>query len=109
MVRFAPIILIASVSSIASVGQATAQVVPGWNTKQFSLERIDADRVRLMREVEIEGEPGTANAGQKFFADDLQIGFGFEQLSNAATDRVVIVNNDDPSDRARHNIGSPLV
>ena len=73
MVRFVPIILLASVSSIASVGEAAAQVMPGWNTKQFSLERIDADRVRLMREVEIEGEPGTANAGQKFFADDLQM------------------------------------
>ena len=51
----------------------SAQIVPGWNTKQFSLERIDADRVRLMREVEIEGEPGSTNAGQKFFADDLQM------------------------------------
>ena len=50
-----------------------AQVVPGWNTKQFSLERIDADRVRLQREVEIEGEAGSPNAGQKFFADDLQL------------------------------------
>lgn len=47
--------------------------VPGWNTKQFRLEQIDADRVRLMREVEIEGEPGSPNAGQKFFADDLQM------------------------------------
>ena len=71
--RFVPILLIAGILSIASVSEATAQVVPGWNTKQFSLERIDADRVRLMREVEIEGEPGTANAGQKFFADDLQM------------------------------------
>ena len=52
---------------------AFAQIVPGWNTKQFSLERIDADRVRLQREVEIEGEPGSPNAGQKFFADDLQL------------------------------------
>ncbi|MEO8679751.1 MAG: putative LPS assembly protein LptD [Vicinamibacterales bacterium] len=55
----------------AGAQPALAQVVPGWNTKQFSLERIDADRVRLMREVEIEGEPGSPNAGQKFFADDL--------------------------------------
>lgn len=52
---------------------AAAQTVPGWSTKQFSLERIDADRVRLMREVEIEGEAGSANAGQKFFADDLEM------------------------------------
>lgn len=52
---------------------AGAQALPGWNTKQFSFERIDADRVRLMREVEIEGDPGTPQAGQKFFADDLQM------------------------------------
>jgi LPS-assembly protein len=64
---FACLLLVA-----AGVQPALAQTVPGWNTKQFSLERIDADRVRLMREVEIEGEPGSPNAGQKFFADDLQ-------------------------------------
>jgi LPS-assembly protein len=50
---------------------AAAQALPGWNTKQFMFERIDADNVRLQREVEVEGEAGTANAGQKFFADDL--------------------------------------
>jgi LPS-assembly protein len=51
---------------------AAAQAVPGWNTKQFSLERLDADRVRLVGEVEVEGEPGGPNAGQKFFADELE-------------------------------------
>src|SRR4051812_28910011 len=58
---------------LALATNAAAQALPGWNTKQFSFERIDADRVRLMREVEIEGEAGTPNAGQKFFADDLQM------------------------------------
>ncbi len=52
---------------------ASAQLVPGWNTKQFTLERLDADRIRLMREVEIEGEKGTPNEGQKFFADDMEL------------------------------------
>ena len=60
---------------------ALAQSVPGWNTKQFSLERIDADRVRLMREVEIEGEPGSTNAGQKFFADDLEMNIKTGELT----------------------------
>ena len=60
---------------------AVAQIVPGWNTKQFSLERIDADRVRLMREVEIEGEPGSPNAGQKFFADDLEMNIRTGELT----------------------------
>ena len=60
---------------------ALAQIVPGWNTKQFSLERIDADRVRLMREVEIEGEPGSTNAGQKFFADDLEMNIKTGELT----------------------------
>ena len=55
--------------------------LPGWNTKQFTFERIDADRVRLQREVEIEGEAGTANAGQKFFADDLQMNIKTGELS----------------------------
>ena len=52
---------------------AAAQLVPGWNTKQFTLERLDADRIRLMREVEIEGEKGSPNEGQKFFADDVEL------------------------------------
>lgn len=51
---------------------AAAQGVPGWNTRQFSLERLDAERVRLVGEVEVEGEPGSPNAGQKFFADELE-------------------------------------
>lgn len=54
-----------------TVRDAAAQGLPGWLTKQFSFERLDADRVRLIREVEIEGEAGSPNAGQKFFADDL--------------------------------------
>jgi LPS-assembly protein len=61
------------IAALAIAADVSAQIVPGWNTKQFSLERIDADRVRLMREVEIEGEAGSPNAGQKFFADDLQM------------------------------------
>lgn len=53
---------------------ALAQIpLPGWSTKQDSAERLDADRWRLMRDVEIEGEAGTANAGQKFFADELEV------------------------------------
>jgi LPS-assembly protein len=52
---------------------AAAQLVPGWNTKQFTLERLDADRIRLTREVEIEGEKGSPNEGQKFFADDVEL------------------------------------
>ncbi len=58
---------------VMTARDSAAQIVPGWNTKQFSLERIDADRVRLQRDVEIEGEAGSPNAGQKFFADDLQL------------------------------------
>ncbi len=49
-----------------------AQLLPGWNTRQFTFERLDAERVRLMRDVEIEGEKGSPNEGQKFFADDLE-------------------------------------
>ena len=65
------LILTAAIVASWAVRDAAAQGLPGWNTKQFSFERIDADRVRLMREVEIEGAAGTPNEGQKFFADDL--------------------------------------
>jgi LPS-assembly protein len=71
-VRFRPTFCFL-IAALAIAADVSAQIVPGWNTKQFSLERIDADRVRLMREVEIEGEAGSPNAGQKFFADDLQM------------------------------------
>ncbi len=54
-------------------GEAAAQAIPGWLQKSFMAERIDADRIRLAREVEIEGEAGSPNAGQKFFADDLEM------------------------------------
>ena len=58
---------------LAGTSSAAAQALPGWISKQFTIERIDADRVVLVSEVEIEGEPGTANAGQEFFADRVEI------------------------------------
>jgi LPS-assembly protein len=73
LVRARILILTAAILASGAARDAAAQSLPGWNTKQFSFERIDADRVRLMREVEIEGEAGTPNAGQKFFADELQM------------------------------------
>ena len=54
------------------VARDAAAQAQGWNTKQFSWERLDADRLRFIGEVEIEGEQGTANAGQKFFADEVE-------------------------------------
>jgi hypothetical protein len=54
---------------LAGAGSAFAQLIPGWETKQFTLERIDADNVRLQREVEVTGVG--PNAGQAIFADDL--------------------------------------
>jgi LPS-assembly protein len=71
LVRLRILILTAAIVAPSAVRDAAAQGLPGWNTKQFSFERIDADRVRLMREAEIEGAAGTPNEGQKFFADDL--------------------------------------
>ncbi|MGQ0735736.1 MAG: LPS-assembly protein LptD [Acidobacteriota bacterium] len=49
---------------------AAAQLIPGWDTRQFTFERIDAERIRLMREVEINGIG--PNAGQQIFADELE-------------------------------------
>src|SRR5918997_5495497 len=56
-------------SLMLCAGGAAAQSIPGWETKQFAMERLDAERVRLMREVEVTGVG--ANAGQQIFADDL--------------------------------------
>jgi LPS-assembly protein len=56
-------------SLVLYAGAAAAQSIPGWETKQFAMERLDAERVRLMREVEVTGVG--ANAGQQIFADDL--------------------------------------
>ena len=80
LVRVRILILSCALLAIA-VRDAAAQGIPGWNTKQFSFERIDADNYHLMREVEVEGDPGTANAGQKFFADDLQMNIKTGELS----------------------------
>jgi LPS-assembly protein len=74
-------LLLIAIGLLALATNAAAQALPGWNTKQFSFERIDADRVRLMREVEIEGEKGSPNEGQKFFADDLQMNIKTGELS----------------------------
>lgn len=48
---------------------ALAQLIPGWDAKQFTFEQLDADRIRLSREVEVNGVG--PNAGQQIFADDL--------------------------------------
>lgn len=50
-----------------------AQVVPGWTTKQGSFDRVNADLVLLLNDVEIEGNAGSPNAGQKFFADQVDV------------------------------------
>ena len=80
LVRFRILIIVAALAAVTARG-AAAQVIPGWNQKSFQAERIDADNIRLMREVEIEGEPGSANAGEKFFADDLQMNTRTGELS----------------------------
>jgi hypothetical protein len=48
---------------------AAAQLIPGWDTKQFTFERIDAERIRLMREVEVNGVG--PNQGQQIFAENI--------------------------------------
>ena len=81
LVRFSTLILALTFVAAAAVTAAEAQSLPGWSQKSFTAEQIDADNVRLMREVEIEGEPGSANAGQKFFADELQMNIRTGELS----------------------------
>ncbi len=82
-VRF--LVLTCALAALLLPRIAAAQAIPGWNQKSFTAEQIDADRIRLMREVEIEGEPGSPNAGQKFFADDLQM--------NVKTGELIAIGN----------------
>jgi LPS-assembly protein len=65
---------------LACLASTASAQVPGWNTKQFSLDRIDANLVVLIGEVELVGEEGSANAGQKFFADRAEINLGTGEL-----------------------------
>jgi LPS-assembly protein len=58
--------------AVLAARDAAAQA-PGWDTKQFSWERLDADRVKFVGEVEIEGSANGPNAGQKFFADEVEM------------------------------------
>lgn len=46
-----------------------AQGIPNWDCKQVTFEVIDADRIRLMREVECNGSG--PNNGQQIFGDEL--------------------------------------
>jgi LPS-assembly protein len=80
-VRLRFIVLTCALAALLAARDAAAQALPGWNTKQFIFERIDADNVRLQREVEVEGEAGSNNAGQKFFADELQMNIKTGELS----------------------------
>jgi LPS-assembly protein len=54
---------------LLAAAPAASQTIPGWESKQFTFEQLDADRVRLVREVEIHGTG--ANEGQQIFADEL--------------------------------------
>ncbi len=75
------IVLTSALLLSALASPAHAQGIPGWNTKQFSFDRIDADRVLLTSEVEIEGEAGSPNAGQKFFADNIEVNIKTGELT----------------------------
>jgi lipopolysaccharide assembly outer membrane protein LptD (OstA) len=72
-VRSRLLVLTCALAALCTAADASAQVfMPGWSQKSFSGEQ-DGDIVTLQREVEIEGEPGTPQAGQKFFADALKM------------------------------------
>jgi LPS-assembly protein len=62
--RAAPVCLLLCLSATPAAAQ-----IQDWDCRQITLEKLDADRVRLMREVECNGSG--VNAGQQIFADDL--------------------------------------
>ena len=63
------------------VPRAASAQIPGWLQRSFSLEQIDKDNFRLTSEVEIEGEAGTPNAGQKFFADYMELNIATGEMT----------------------------
>ena len=73
-------VVIAAAVLLAGASAADAQI-PGWVAKSFTFDRIDADNVILISEVEIEGEAGSANAGQKFFADRVEMNITTGELT----------------------------
>lgn len=52
------------------IGPAAAQSITGWDSKQFRWERLDADRLKFVGQVEMEGTG--PNEGQKIFADEVE-------------------------------------
>jgi hypothetical protein len=62
--------LMTLVALLAAATPAAAQLIEGWETKQFTFEKVDANTIRLMREVEANGVG--PNKGQQIFADELQ-------------------------------------
>ncbi len=67
---------------------AAAQIIPDWDSQQFRIEQLDADRLRLTGQVEIEGQ-GT-NQGQKIFADELE--WNVQSGEFAASGNVVVTS-----------------
>lgn len=55
---------------LAGIRPAAAQI-PGWANKQYTFERLDADTVKMVGQVEAEGAPGTANEGERLAADEV--------------------------------------
>ena len=71
MRRAHPVLLVSwLLLSPAFAGSTAAQLIPDWDSQQFRIEQLDADRLRLTGQVEIEGQG--PNKGQKIFADDLE-------------------------------------
>jgi LPS-assembly protein len=82
MIWFARFALCLSLCLVAI--PAGAQQIEDWDCKQFTFERIDADRIRLAREVECNGSG--PNAGHQLFADEVvwNVTSGeFEAIGNA--------------------------
>jgi LPS-assembly protein len=79
---------LAAVIVFTSAAPAWAQLIPGWEAKQMTFERIDADRIVLTREVELVGTG--PNAGQQIFADLVEWNLGTGEF--VATGNVLLVS-----------------
>jgi LPS-assembly protein len=80
--------VIAALLLLVNAAPALAQLIPGWQAKQFTLERIDSDRIVLQGETEIVGEG--PNAGQQIFADHVEWNIRTGEFT--ATGNVLVVS-----------------
>ena len=74
-----------ALAALLAARDAAAQALPGWNTKQFTFERIDADQRAAAREVEIRGRGRHRQTPDRSSSRRLQMNIKTGELSAIGT------------------------